>query len=739
MTDENTHKKQQAVELLKIHYGFDKFRPGQEEAIDAILAGKDVLVVMPTGGGKSLIYQLPALVLDGVAIVVSPLIALMKDQVDAMNKIGVPATFINSSISPDEAKERMSLVKTEFYKLLYIAPERFYNDEFVASLGELKVKLFAVDEAHCISQWGHDFRPSYMRLGKAIELCGRPPIAALTATATPEVKEDIIKQLNMPAAEKIITGFARPNLQFGVIKAPDAQKLSLIADAAESVEGCGIIYTGTRAKAEEITDLLLERGLEAVFYHAGMDPESRNWTQENFLKGKTKIIVATNAFGLGIDKKDVRFVIHHDMPGTIEAYYQEAGRAGRDGAPSLCLLFFAPKDRFLREFFIKGDNPTPETVLEIYEVLTNYETDRIFTTYAELMENLSDKVPDMAVGTCLKILEKEGYIARSSEKTSPAFLRLVNNHRVTLDFISKQAKKQVEILNKLQSRFEKELIDGWEFDLDEVAGIIETGREALVRSINAWKKADLVEYTPPKRGTEISILKRVPPAEVKIDFSAMREKAQRAYSKLDEMEDYVYHFGCRPQYIMNYFGEYDVKSCGKCDNCLSGNEKLKVKNEKYDSDDKDNYSRRSGKEKFPSREARLAEGLPRRRWRGASPRRGVLKADFDEIKVEKKTLNTKLTQLETLDLYNKGKSVAEIAAERGLTENTIYGHLEFLVEKNLIKDINKLVDSKKQDKIFAAIKKVGAAKLTPIKDELGDDYSWEEIKLMRAKFKSRNA
>lgn len=715
MNTENTHKKQQAVELLKIHYGFDKFRPGQEEAIDAILDGKDVLVVMPTGGGKSLIYQLPALVLDGVAIVISPLIALMKDQVDSMNKIGVPATFINSSISPDEAKERLGLVKKEFYKLLYIAPERFYNDEFVSALSELNVKLFAVDEAHCISQWGHDFRPSYMRLGKAIELCGRPPIAALTATATPEVKEDIVKQLNMLKAEKIITGFARPNLQFGVIKAPDAQKLSMIADAAGSIEGCGIIYTGTRAKAEEITDLLLERGLEAVFYHAGMDPESRNWTQENFLKGKTKIIVATNAFGLGIDKKDVRFVIHHDMPGTIEAYYQEAGRAGRDGKPSLCLLFFAPKDRFLREFFIKGDNPTPETVLEIYEVLTNYETDRIFTTYAELMESLSDKVPDMAVGTCLKILEKEGYIARSSEKTSPAFLRLVNNHQTTLDFISKQAKKQVEILNKLQARFEKELIAGWEFDLDEVAGIIETGREALVRSINAWKKANLVEYTPPKRGTEIQILKRVPRAEVKIDFSAMREKAQRAYSKLDEMEDYVYSFGCRPQFIMNYFGEYDVAPCGKCDNCLGGevrSQKEEVRNKKYESkNDRPRYYRKK------------IDDNPR--------------AGFGEIKVEKKTLSTKLTQLETLDLYNKGKTVAEIAAERELAENTIYGHLEFLIEKNLIKDIDKLVNSKKQEKIFAAIKKVGAAKLTPIKDELGDDYSWEEIKIARAKFLSK--
>ncbi|MDD5528143.1 MAG: RecQ family ATP-dependent DNA helicase [Patescibacteria group bacterium] len=724
------HKKQQAVELLKIHYGFEKFRPGQEEAIDAILDGKDVLVVMPTGGGKSLIYQLPALVLDGIAIVISPLIALMKDQVDSMNKIGIPATFINSSISPDEAKERLERVKNEFYKILYIAPERFYNDEFVSQLAGLKVKLFAVDEAHCISQWGHDFRPAYMRLNRAIELCGRPPIAALTATATPEVKEDIMKQLGMLQAEKIITGFARPNLQFGVVKAPDAQKLTYIADAAESVEGCGIIYTGTRAKAEEITDLLLERGLQAVFYHAGMDPESRSWTQENFLNGKTKIIVATNAFGLGIDKKDVRFVIHHDMPGTIEAYYQEAGRAGRDGASSLCLLFFAPKDRFLREFFIKGDNPAPETVLEIYENLKNYETDRIFTTYAELMEGLSDRVPDMAVGTCLKILEREGYIARSSEKTSPAFLRLVNNFQTTLDFVSKQAKKQVEILNKLNARFAKELFAGWEFDLDEVAGIIDVGREALVRSINSWKKAELAEYTPPRRGTEIQILKRVPCEEVAIDFSALREKAQRAYRKLDEMEDYVYSFGCRPQNILNYFGEDDVAPCGKCDNCLSGNEKLKIKNEKFESGEEKIYSRRGEGGRFPSR-----GGVARASRDGVGFHKKF--TDFDDIKVEKKTLNTKLTQLETLDLFNKNYDVAGIAGARGLTVNTICEHLAFLVEKGLIKDIGKLVNPKKQEKIFAAIKKAGFEKLTPIKDELGDDYSWEEIKIARAKFLSK--
>ena len=407
----------QLKDLLKIHWGFSEFRYGQEQAISNILNKKNTVVVMPTGGGKSLVYQLPALILDGVTIVISPLIALMKDQVDSLDKIGIPATFINSSLTPTETASRISAIKASRYKLVYIAPERFYSHEFIELIKSLKVSLFAIDEAHCISEWGHDFRPSYMKLREAIKLIGNPTVAALTATATPEVRADIIKQLELNNPAVIITGFDRPNLKFGVIRASDAQKYGQLLNIVRQIDGAGIIYAGTRQKVEDILEYLLTNGITAIGYHAGMESADRQYVQNEFMSGQARIIVATNAFGLGIDKPDIRLVAHFDMPGTIEAYYQEAGRAGRDGKASYCILFYSPADRYLREFFITGDNPPPRVITQVYETLLSYESDTVLITYSELMDGVSESVPDMAIGTALKILEKEKYLERSREKT----------------------------------------------------------------------------------------------------------------------------------------------------------------------------------------------------------------------------------------------------------------------------------------------------------------------------------
>jgi ATP-dependent DNA helicase RecQ len=572
------NKKQQLVELLKIHFNYESFRPGQEKAIDTILAGRDTIAVLPTGGGKSMIFQLPSLVLEGVTIVVSPLIALMKDQVDSLERVDIPATFINSSVSLSETNQRLAKLREGAYRLLYVAPERFYNHAFIAELKQLKISLFAIDEAHCISQWGHDFRPSYMRLKEAVKICGSPVIVALTATATPEVRTDIARQLGLTDYELVIGGFARPNLQLAAVLANNNRKLEYILDAVRSQEGgSGIIYVGTRSKADEIVEFLSDYDIKAVAYHAGMDSDSRDWVQEQFMQGKAQVVVATNAFGLGINKKNIRFVVHHDLPGTLEAYYQEAGRAGRDGLPSFCLLFYSPSDRYLQEFFISGDNPSPNLIKDVFRFLLAAQAENpdgensVLITYAELTKRLSEPAPEMAIGTAVKILEKEGYVSRPNERTTNTFIKLTHSWEEALSAINPRAKVQLAVAEKLRERFETEIINGWQFVAEEAALILHIKKDVLNRAIKKMAEQELLEYRPPFKGTEIRILKFSDPDELELDFRALEVKAERARGKLDEMEAYVYSSLCRQQHILKYFGEADPRTCGHCDNCLKQN------------------------------------------------------------------------------------------------------------------------------------------------------------------------
>jgi ATP-dependent DNA helicase RecQ len=556
--------------VLKQHFGYDDFRPGQLKAIQSIVAGRDTVVVLPTGGGKSLCYQVPALILPGLTVVISPLISLMKDQVDALVKRGIPATFVNSTLTPGEVSERMSRVFRGETRLLYLAPERFAFGNLAERLSQVGVSLLAVDEAHCISEWGHDFRPSYLRIGSIRDKLRARSTMALTATATPRVRSDIVHNLELSDPEVIVTGFDRTNLTYYVAPArSDDDKDELLIKFLKERQGLAVVYASTRKAVERIAELLRKNRLPAAAYHAGLDDDHRHEVQESFMKEKVRAIVATNAFGMGIDKANVRLVIHHAMPGTLEAYYQEAGRGGRDGQPAEAILLHAFRDRFTHEYFIKAAHPDRALVEAVYKRLQKGadKEGRVELDAASVARGVPGKVGVKDIEAAIRLLVAKDAIIGHSDRSSLVQVRLLATPDRIKSELGDESKIDLFLLRTLWRRAGDRLYDGAVVDAADFPSGYGNARSVMSRLDGLQARQFLVwRHTEP--GSRLARPEN-PLEFFRIDWTAMARRLAADLSKLDAMQKYAYTNKCRREFVLRYFGDPAAKPrCTGCDNCL---------------------------------------------------------------------------------------------------------------------------------------------------------------------------
>ena len=723
------------VSILKKYYGYDCFRPGQREVIEAILAGRDALGIMPTGGGKSICYQIPALLLQGVTLVISPLISLMKDQVDTLKEYGIAAELINSTLSTSEFREVIAKARLGEYKLLYVAPERLETESFLALMEDVPIDMVAIDEAHCISQWGHDFRPSYKRISAMIDrLPRRPIITAFTATATPLVKSDIKKLLDLYEPFELLSSFDRPNLYFEVRK-PD-NKLHEIQRYLKTHNGeSGIIYCATRRNVDEVCERLNKLGISATKYHAGLSEAERTHNQESFLFDRIPIIVATNAFGMGIDKPNVRFVIHYNMPKNMESYYQEAGRAGRDGEASECILLYSTQDTMTNRYLIEVGNTSGRSVeYEKLNSMVDYcntegclrnfilsyfsqEQDLLQKSCEHCgnsnndMEQTDITIEAQKILSCVKRMQERfgaSQVADVLKGANTQKIRSLNFHELSTYGIMKDYPKDTikELISFLIAEGYLQLA-GTQYPLIQLTEksylVLKGEQEVFIKRViikqdqesykaEVSKKMDyrLFDALKEMRQT-IATEQHIQPFMVFAD-TTLKEMARFYPATLAEMMDIVgvgeykmQKYGdIFLQVIKNYIAEYPLEV-----------EKNKLT-------------------------------------------LGKIMNKEQSIKVNSQKLAPRNSHKLTYDLYMEGNTLDEIADKRDLTRMTVENHLIKCVQEGLEINYRDFIPVEYEDQILEAIEKHGAILLKPIKEYLPEEVSYTAIKFAVARYSLNN-
>ncbi len=724
-------------QALKHYFGYDEFRSGQKEIITTALANKDLLVIMPTGGGKSLCFQLPALLKKGITIVVSPLIALMQDQVQQLADNGISATFLNSSITTEERRDRAAAIYEGKIDLLYVAPERL-NQEFISNFlielhRDIGIAGFAIDEAHCVSEWGHDFCPDYRKLSQLREYFPKVPFLALTATATDRVRQDIIKQLDLREPDVHVASFNRPNLYYEVRRKSTNPYRELLAQVKQT-DGAGIIYCLSRKKVDELTHKLLQDGIKALPYHAGLDAETRTNNQTSFIRDDVQWMIATVAFGMGINKPDVRSVIHYDLPRNIEGYYQESGRAGRDGEPAHCTLYFGMGDIKTIEYLIaqKVDRETGEALEEEQRIATQQL--RRVINYAEASE-------------CRRIVQLsyfgESFPGNCDNCDNCKYPRPISDWTI-----------ESQKLLSCVARFSKQGRNfGLSYTIDVLRGskadrILKNGHDTLStygigkdRTLDEWRMLGrsllhqgLVDESSDgysvltlnpisweilrgDRKVEIAITPLKSKAE-SMDVSTNSAEIQALYNRLQKLRKQYADANKVPPYVifadssLRLMAQQQPQTLAQFAQISGvGARKLAQYGEMFTAE---------------IRAFRSESGLPVQTETEPTPPlvpHTPTKSDVSS------------SQLQTLDLYQRGLSFGEIAIERSMRESTIIDHLVKVMECGYDLTLDRIISLDKQEAIERAIKQVGAERLTPIREHLGDSYSYEEIKLVRAKLK----